>query len=263
MIISCWSVKLLKLPSVTLTHVCGTNSHNWWATGLPGVVTIFYDSDSSGWKSFRLHSPGLETTELRQRFFAVVLRKFPYISKAHRGLETMLEWKQTGFPEKSLEMPEAVLIQDAVHWNGFAKMISVNIFTCCICKSWFLNSQSSQTAEPSLALSSAAPRTGFDSRHFCFLPRMMTSDLQITEYCRATFKNVVTAWNWLHGCSCVEEQKVKKCSYIFALCCKGHEKTHVAKFEDASKFFKSYLKSRKTSWKAVACSSVALAESEY
>jgi len=56
MIISCWSVKLLKLPSVTLTHVCCTNSHNWWAKGLPGVgaVKIFYDSDSSGWKSFRL-----------------------------------------------------------------------------------------------------------------------------------------------------------------------------------------------------------------
>ena len=62
MIISCWSVKLLKLPSVTLTHVCGTNSHNWWAKGLSGVgvVKIFCDSDSSGWKSFRLrlHSPG-------------------------------------------------------------------------------------------------------------------------------------------------------------------------------------------------------------
>jgi len=44
---------------VTLTHVCGTNSHNWWAKGLPGVgvVKIFYDSDCSGWKSFRLHSP--------------------------------------------------------------------------------------------------------------------------------------------------------------------------------------------------------------
>ena len=58
MIISCWSVKLLKLPSVTLTHVCDTNSHNWWAKGLPGVgvVKIFFDSDSasSGWKSFRL-----------------------------------------------------------------------------------------------------------------------------------------------------------------------------------------------------------------
>ena len=62
MIISCWSVKLLKLQSVTLTHVCGTNSHNWWAKGLLGVVKFFYDSDSSGWKSFRLwlrlHSPG-------------------------------------------------------------------------------------------------------------------------------------------------------------------------------------------------------------
>ena len=61
MTISCWSVKLLKLPSMKLTHVCGTNSHNWWAKGLPGVgvVKIFYDSDSSGWKSFRLrlHSP--------------------------------------------------------------------------------------------------------------------------------------------------------------------------------------------------------------
>ena len=57
MIISCWSVKLLKMPSVTLTHVCGTNSHNWWAKGVPGVgvVKIFCDSDSSGWKSFRLH----------------------------------------------------------------------------------------------------------------------------------------------------------------------------------------------------------------
>jgi len=28
MIISCWNVKLLKLPSVTLTNVCGTNSNN-------------------------------------------------------------------------------------------------------------------------------------------------------------------------------------------------------------------------------------------
>jgi len=56
MIISCWSVKLLKLPGVTLTHVCGTNSYNWWAKGLPGVgvVKIFCDSESSGWKSFRL-----------------------------------------------------------------------------------------------------------------------------------------------------------------------------------------------------------------
>jgi len=44
------------LPSVMLTHVCGTNSHNWWAKGLPGVgvVKIFCDSDSLGWKSFRL-----------------------------------------------------------------------------------------------------------------------------------------------------------------------------------------------------------------
>ena len=62
MIISCWSVKLLKLPSVMLTHVCGTN--NWWAKGLPGVgvVNIFRDSHSSGWKSFRLrlHSPGFK-----------------------------------------------------------------------------------------------------------------------------------------------------------------------------------------------------------
>ena len=57
MIISCWSVKLLKLLSVTLTHVCDTNSHSWWAKGLPGVgvVKIFCDSDSSGWKSLRLH----------------------------------------------------------------------------------------------------------------------------------------------------------------------------------------------------------------
>jgi len=33
---------------VTLTHVCGTKSHNWWAKGLPGVgvVKIFCDSDS-------------------------------------------------------------------------------------------------------------------------------------------------------------------------------------------------------------------------
>jgi len=56
MIISCWSVKLLKLPSVTLTHVCGTNSHNWLAKGLPevGVVKVFCDSDSLGWKSLRL-----------------------------------------------------------------------------------------------------------------------------------------------------------------------------------------------------------------
>ena len=66
MIISCWSVKLLKLPSVTLTHVCGTKSHSWWAKGLPGVgvVTIFYDSDSSGWKSFRLLDSDSDSTAL-------------------------------------------------------------------------------------------------------------------------------------------------------------------------------------------------------
>ena len=60
MIISCWNVKLLKLSSVTLTHICGTNSHNRRAKGQPrvGVVKIFCDSDSSGWKSFRLHSLG-------------------------------------------------------------------------------------------------------------------------------------------------------------------------------------------------------------
>jgi len=36
------------------------NSYNWWTKGLPGVgvVKIICDSDSSGWKSFRLHSPG-------------------------------------------------------------------------------------------------------------------------------------------------------------------------------------------------------------
>ena len=57
----CWNIKLLKLPRVMLTNVCGTNSHNWWAKGLRevGVVKIFCDSDSSSWKSFRLrsHSP--------------------------------------------------------------------------------------------------------------------------------------------------------------------------------------------------------------
>jgi len=57
MIISCWNVKLLKLPSVSLTHVCGTNSHNWWAKGLPGVGVVKIFCDSSGWKSFRHHSP--------------------------------------------------------------------------------------------------------------------------------------------------------------------------------------------------------------
>jgi len=40
MIIFCWNVKLLKLPSVTLTRVCGTNSHNWWTKGLPGVGVL-------------------------------------------------------------------------------------------------------------------------------------------------------------------------------------------------------------------------------
>ena len=66
MIISCWSVKLLKLPSVTLKHVCGTNSRNWWAKGLPGVgvVKIFYDSDSSGWKSFWLRLLDSDSTAL-------------------------------------------------------------------------------------------------------------------------------------------------------------------------------------------------------
>jgi len=65
MIISCWNVELLKLPSVTLTHVCGTDSHNWWGKVLPGVgvVKIFCDSDFSGWKSFRLHNPGAEAVE--------------------------------------------------------------------------------------------------------------------------------------------------------------------------------------------------------
>jgi len=29
-----------------------------------GVVKIFYDSDSSGWKSFRLHSPGFNSTHM-------------------------------------------------------------------------------------------------------------------------------------------------------------------------------------------------------
>ena len=66
MIISCWNVKLLKLPSVTLTHVCDTHSHNWWAKGLPGVgaVKIFCDSDSLGWKSFRLRLLDSDSTAL-------------------------------------------------------------------------------------------------------------------------------------------------------------------------------------------------------
>ena len=58
MIIFCWKVKLLKLPSVTLANICGTNSNNRRAKGQPGVgigvVKIFCDSDSSGSKSFRL-----------------------------------------------------------------------------------------------------------------------------------------------------------------------------------------------------------------
>jgi len=51
---------------VTLTHVCGTNSRNWWAKGLPGVgvVKIFCDSDSSGWKSFRLLDSDSDSTAL-------------------------------------------------------------------------------------------------------------------------------------------------------------------------------------------------------
>jgi len=86
MIISCWSIKLLTLPSVTLEHVCSTNSHNWWAKGLPGVGVdkIFSGSDSSGWKSFRLRlhdsdstalvstlrSKGPQTTILLYRYYA-------------------------------------------------------------------------------------------------------------------------------------------------------------------------------------------------
>ena len=56
MIIFCWKVKLLKLPSVTLANICGTNSHNGRAKGQPGVgvIKIFCDSDCSGSKSFRL-----------------------------------------------------------------------------------------------------------------------------------------------------------------------------------------------------------------
>ena len=55
-ILFCWNVKPLKLPRVTLKHVCGTNSHNRRAKGQPrvGVVKIFSNSDSSGWKSFLL-----------------------------------------------------------------------------------------------------------------------------------------------------------------------------------------------------------------
>jgi len=55
-----------------LTHVCGTNSHNWWAKGLPGVgvVKIFCDSDSLGWKSFRLLDSDSDSTAL------VLIRQF-------------------------------------------------------------------------------------------------------------------------------------------------------------------------------------------
>jgi len=51
---------MLKLPSVKLTHVCGTNSHNRRAKRQPGVVKSFSNSDS-GWKYFRLRlpSPGM------------------------------------------------------------------------------------------------------------------------------------------------------------------------------------------------------------
>ena len=65
----CWNIKLLKLLSVTLTNVCGTNSHNWWAEGLPGVgvVKIFCDSDSSGWKSFRLLDSDSTALDLTRR----------------------------------------------------------------------------------------------------------------------------------------------------------------------------------------------------
>jgi len=56
MIISCWSVKLLKLRSVTVANICDINSYNSQGKGQPGirVVKIFCDSDSSGSKSFRL-----------------------------------------------------------------------------------------------------------------------------------------------------------------------------------------------------------------
>ena len=75
MIIFCWSVKMLKLPSETLTHVCGTNSHNCWAKGLPGVgvVKIIYDSDSSGWKSFILRLHDSDSTALISMTIAVTI----------------------------------------------------------------------------------------------------------------------------------------------------------------------------------------------
>ena len=91
MIISCWSVKLLKLPSVTLTHVCGTNSHNWWAKDLPGVVKIFYDSDSSGWKSFRLlDSDSTALTEMLLKWLKQLSHFGQNVSKYTVGSEILL-----------------------------------------------------------------------------------------------------------------------------------------------------------------------------
>ena len=109
MIISCWSVKLLKLRSVTLTHVCGTNSHNWSAKGLPGVgvVKIIYDSDSSGWKSFRLrlHSPGTYTLQLllgaflKVRNFALqlLLKALVKARYLHIAIAVGALWKQGAY----------------------------------------------------------------------------------------------------------------------------------------------------------------------
>ena len=96
MTISCWSVKLLKLPSVTLTHVCGTNSHNWWAKGLPGVgvgvVKIFCDSDSnsSGWKSFRLrlHSPACPRPVVLDLFYI----SYPFIEQDYQIYPQYTQW---------------------------------------------------------------------------------------------------------------------------------------------------------------------------
>jgi len=47
-------------------NVCGTNSHNRRAKRQPGVgvVKILCDSDSSGSKSFRLHSPDKNTASV-------------------------------------------------------------------------------------------------------------------------------------------------------------------------------------------------------
>ena len=85
---SCWSVKLLKLPSVTLTHVCDTSSHNWWAKGLPGVgvVKIFYDSDSdsSGWKSFRLRLLDSDSTALIHTTYMSSVQETALIKQAHK-----------------------------------------------------------------------------------------------------------------------------------------------------------------------------------